>query len=334
MARACDALVSSMHAGSLDVSRVDEILGVESSLLGDPELRVELDRFYALIELAASQIEVPHWGLHLPEDWEVDLFDVLGFLIYTSASVGQSFQRFVDYRELWSDGEEFWIEQGATHVEVCWRGMAPRRLAHHHLCDMIAADMVLGTERLIGRPLGVEAIHFCYPEPGDLSHHRALFGADPELVFDASALRLRLPSSAFDLAMPHSDDMMHQYFEQRASDRVAHLRTAPRSHRQDALVWIKRELSGGTMPSMSRVAAHLNASPRTLQRWLNEEESSFRELCDEVRQELARMYLSRGLSIKECSWLLDFSEPRAFQRAFKRWTSLTPAQWVRRESGE
>jgi len=45
-----------------------------------------------------------------------------------------------------------------------------------------------------------------------------------------------------------------------------------------------------------------------------------------MRQELADDYLARGLSVAEISFLLGFSEPSAFFRAFKRWTGVTPIE--------
>jgi AraC-like DNA-binding protein len=43
-----------------------------------------------------------------------------------------------------------------------------------------------------------------------------------------------------------------------------------------------------------------------------------------MRRELADRYLGQGMSFSEISFLLGFSEPSAFFRAFKRWTGLTP----------
>jgi AraC-like DNA-binding protein len=79
------------------------------------------------------------------------------------------------------------------------------------------------------------------------------------------------------------------------------------------------------------IASRLGTSPRTLQRRLREEEqTSHKQLLDEIRHALALRYLdTEGLSIGEAAFLLGFSEPSAFHRAFKRWTGATPGAYRR-----
>ena len=78
-------------------------------------------------------------------------------------------------------------------------------------------------------------------------------------------------------------------------------------------------------PSLEQIAPRLHMSPRTLHRRLEEEGTSFRQVLAEVRRELAARHLSeRRLAIGEIAFLLGFSEPSAFHRAFKRWTGHAP----------
>jgi AraC-like DNA-binding protein len=66
-------------------------------------------------------------------------------------------------------------------------------------------------------------------------------------------------------------------------------------------------------------------SARTLQRRLAGEGLSFDGVLDELRRELALRHLAdRRVAIAEVAYLLGFSEPSAFHRAFKRWTGTTP----------
>jgi len=90
---------------------------------------------------------------------------------------------------------------------------------------------------------------------------------------------------------------------------------------------IGHELRGGD-PSLERVAAQLGLSARTLQRKLHEQHTSHNELVDHLRHELAVRYLQeREMAIGEVAYLLGFSEPSSFHRAFKRWTGATPREF-------
>jgi AraC-like DNA-binding protein len=73
------------------------------------------------------------------------------------------------------------------------------------------------------------------------------------------------------------------------------------------------------------VAKALAMSRRTLTRQLGEEGTSFRAIFDAVRAELARALLQdRSLSIADVAFFLQYSEPAAFHRSFRRWTGQTP----------
>lgn len=79
-------------------------------------------------------------------------------------------------------------------------------------------------------------------------------------------------------------------------------------------------------PHRDDVAARMMMSERTLQRRLAEEGTSFTNLVDDTRRELARQSLSAGeLSLKMLSFQLGFSEPSAFYRACKRWFGMAPS---------
>jgi AraC-like DNA-binding protein len=75
---------------------------------------------------------------------------------------------------------------------------------------------------------------------------------------------------------------------------------------------------------LEAVARRLGLTGRSLQRRLRDEGTAFQTVRDEMRRELAERYLAQGMSLAEISFLLGFSEPSAFFRAFKRWTGLTP----------
>jgi AraC-like DNA-binding protein len=84
------------------------------------------------------------------------------------------------------------------------------------------------------------------------------------------------------------------------------------------------ELTGDDA-TLAVVARRLAMTPRTLQRRLAEAGSSFDALRDTARKHAAESYLAETeLSIAEVAFVLGFSEPTAFHRAFKRWHKVTP----------
>ena len=81
-------------------------------------------------------------------------------------------------------------------------------------------------------------------------------------------------------------------------------------------------------PSQEKIAQTLNTSLRSLQRRLRDEDTNFKNLLSETRQQLALQYLSdSSRSIGEITYPLGFSEPSNFTRAFKRWTGKSPGEF-------
>jgi AraC-like DNA-binding protein len=84
------------------------------------------------------------------------------------------------------------------------------------------------------------------------------------------------------------------------------------------------ELCNG-QPTLQQIAPRLHMNPRTLHRRLDDAGTSFRRVLMELRRELAARHLTEDqLAISEIAFLLGFSEPSAFHRAFKRWTGHAP----------
>ena len=81
-------------------------------------------------------------------------------------------------------------------------------------------------------------------------------------------------------------------------------------------------------PTIEQVAANLNISVRTLQRRLKAEDHTYKSVLDELRKGFALDYVkNKSLTIQEITYLLDYSEPSAFNRSFKRWTGKSPLEY-------
>jgi AraC-like DNA-binding protein len=84
----------------------------------------------------------------------------------------------------------------------------------------------------------------------------------------------------------------------------------------------------GAVPPLSEIARAMAMSDRNLQRALRSDGTSFQTLLDEVRRDLAISHLADpATSAGQVGFLLGFSEPSAFHRAFRRWTGKAPSAY-------
>ena len=103
--------------------------------------------------------------------------------------------------------------------------------------------------------------------------------------------------------------------------------TAPRKRcfKQEVESAIEPLLGSGEV-GIDRVARELGMSRQTLYRRLKAEGTTFEEVLDTKRRQLAVRYLGLDRStVKAAAYRLGFSDPAAFSRAFKRWTGIRPS---------
>jgi AraC-like DNA-binding protein len=133
------------------------------------------------------------------------------------------------------------------------------------------------------------------------------------MTFPAEVLDRPLSSANRELALAHDRVLGEFVAKLQRDDIVSRTKSA-----------ISDWLPSGDFSSEA-VARALHMSPRSLQRKLAAQGTTFRKLLQAVREELAQSYLADGsLTLLEISYLLGFSEQSAFSRAFKRWTGSTP----------
>jgi AraC-like DNA-binding protein len=184
--------------------------------------------------------------------------------------------------------------------------------------------MVVNGRQLVGHEFEVLEIRFRHAAPAEAERLCETLAAP--VRFEAEDNALVLPEAVMALPLPSADPAMFAYFDREAARRVAEHGHPSATVLDELRRVIEATLPEG-VPELASLAEQLGLSPRTLQRRLAEQGSSLRKLIDELRHELALRHLAAGLSIAEVSFLLGFSEPSAFHRAFKRWTDRTPAQW-------
>jgi len=136
------------------------------------------------------------------------------------------------------------------------------------------------------------------------------------LRFDRESLEKPLPGINLELAKAN-DSVVEKYLASLDSQKV----TAE-----------VRELLITLLPSghsnQSRVAKHMNRSLSTLQRQLHQEGTSYQEIRDETRRQLATEYVRESkLTLSQIAYLLGFSDQSNFSRAFRRWTGVPPREF-------
>jgi AraC-like DNA-binding protein len=141
---------------------------------------------------------------------------------------------------------------------------------------------------------------------------------------------IELDTTFVDRENPKADPALSRVIERHAESLLAG-RPNPVASTPERVRQLFASALGEGEVGLSSIAQKLKMSERSLQRRLADEGVSFDSLLDEVCRELAQRYLADPkIAVSEVAYLLGYSEPSPFHRAFKRWTGKTPAELRRR----
>jgi AraC-like DNA-binding protein len=163
---------------------------------------------------------------------------------------------------------------------------------------------------------------FSHAPLGPIEDYQQVLGCP--VRFERDHMGLRFDDDALEAPARRHDPKLFRLLESHAERLLAETPATATFRERVRHVVVQRLREGE--PSVSVVAEALATSERSLQRRLQEEGVSFREVVDEARHKLALLYLGdRSLSLTDVACLLGYSEAAAFTRAFKRWTGSAPS---------
>jgi AraC-like DNA-binding protein len=316
--------VADMFASQgVDVPSLFEAAGLDIELLEKPDARFSADDITRLWDLAVTRSGRPALGLDRELAARYVNFDVVGYAMLSSPTLRAGLESFARYLSLISDAATFEVQPERRGAWLILGHMGntlriPRQRQEYGLLALLMACRWL-TRREV-RPLAVESI---FPEPADFHPYRMAF--ECPLRFDQPATRMLLATSDLESAIPSRNASMYALHERVMEDRLASLGNARTSYRVSEE--IVRRLHQGE-PRREEIAASLALTDRTLQRRLHAEKTSYQQLLDEARRELARKYLAdEHYSLGQVADLLGFVDQSNFFRATKRWFGMPPGQY-------
>lgn len=313
------ALLDYAQAHGLPAAR---LLEGSTLQLDDRDARISEAEAAALFDRAAVLLDDPALGLHAGEQIRPGHYGALGYVAMNCATLGEALDSLRRYQSLVIDLGGVGMDVQGDTLELSWQPETER--PYRQLAEFNLAGLMTFTRWMAGADARPRRIDFIYPAPADLSEHQRVL--DCPLRFEQSCYRLALPTAGLNAALIQPDPAMRELMLRLAEQQLAAL---PKG---DDLLTRARALIAKRLKQppveLDGIAAQLVLSPRSLQRKLAEAGLSFTQLTEQVRRELAETYLCDAtMNLTDVAFLLGYSEQSAFQRAFKRWSGQTPAQY-------
>lgn len=166
-----------------------------------------------------------------------------------------------------------------------------------------------------------KAIHFTHREPSYRAEYERIFGVP--LVFGSDMNALVVDEELLSIRPPQINPYLSNILKAHAEGLLKKLDSSKSTRGRVESLLIPLLPTGEA--SIDIIAKKLGLSRQTLFRKLKAENVTFEKVLDELRHRLALHYLNeKKISVNETAYLLGFSEPAAFSRAFKRWVGCSP----------
>ncbi|HEY9578385.1 MAG TPA: AraC family transcriptional regulator [Rhizorhapis sp.] len=317
------AIVRALEEADVDPAPLMQGIGMDASRIGDLNYRYSQEQVTSLWIAAVGATGDPNFGLKVAKHIRPSTFHVVGYAMSCSATLRRAAERFQHSARLISDSAAVEFDRegadGRLSVDLNTGGRQPI----YQTIDTMLAGLFMLCEWILTVPITPIEVTFRHRKPADDRAYREVFRCPirygqplNSILFPADVLDAPVPSANEELATM-LDEMAVKYLSFRFSSRFSR-------KVRDALVG---QLPNGE-PSKQETARLLAMTERTLLRRLREENTTFQEVLDSLREELAYDYLRRrDLTIENIAYLLGFSSSSTFSRAFMRWTGQRPSGW-------
>ncbi|MGL1921575.1 MAG: AraC family transcriptional regulator [Hyphomicrobiales bacterium] len=299
---------------------------------GDLDKRLLMSDYIKLVRNAKILTRDDALILHFCENTNIEKFTIVGLICGSVSTMGEALKQlnrfsqlvvetdlFMDNKrfELTQDGDGLWLEDMRTN---------PNQF--YELTEATFGRFVCEFNRyFIGKPF-LKALHVTHPKTSYSGEYDRLFNVPIQynsprnaILIDPTWLSIEISNSAnyvFGILSRHAEDLLHQLKSSTSiKDKVESL--------------ILPQLHTGVV-NMEWAANEMSTTRQTLYRKLKAENTNFESLFDELRHKIAMHYLNGNkASVNEIAYLVGFSDPSGFSKAFKRWTGISPNKFKPKE---
>ncbi|HEX8064124.1 MAG TPA: AraC family transcriptional regulator [Allosphingosinicella sp.] len=297
--------------------------GLDERALAEQDGRVPIEEYRLLFRAATAATGDPAFALYFGLQIDMAELSAVGLLLQSSATIAEVLVQLNRYTPLLVEtectgAERFEQQSRGGEIWIVDTRVAPN--AFPELTETTFARFV-GSTRQFGMRSFVTQVQVTHPEPDHAVHYARVFGIPTQFSAPWNAMKVdetwlaqpvRLqPAYLSNILTAHTEGLLRALEETHSIREQVERLLMPMLHSGEA--------------RMERAAGALGWSSDTLYRRLRAEGVTFEELLDDLRRKVALRYIEEeAVAISQIAYLVGFSEPSAFSRAFKRWTGRSP----------
>ncbi|WP_433564906.1 AraC family transcriptional regulator [Nocardia sp. CA-151230] len=306
-----------------DAEELATACGLPLAALDTDDLLVPDHAVGAVLELAAHRLDCPDLGLRMASRQDLDMLGPLALAIRNATTLAAALDctsryLFVHARSLSLTMEpDPYGDRGV--IALRYGVTAPGQPTPVQGTDLGLAFVHRTIQRLAEGRYGLRSVEVPYRPAAPIQAYEEFFGAPVRI--ERPAALLRIPATLGNRQLSGGDENLHRMAMAFLAQQSGGAATAITPRVRTTL----QQLLGTTAPEIDAVARLLTLHPRTLQRRLAAEDTTFAAILDEVRRTEARRYLTTtDMPMSQVASLIGLSEQSVFTRCCQRWWGATP----------
>lgn len=284
---------------------------------------VPANHFFELHEFLDDKLG-PGFAVRVGQQMKIEDYGVLGLSWRTCSWAGEIFDRSERYFKILSDTYVFKVEKLGDISKVYLYRDAHRRGVELSNEATISATVVV-LKAMTETDIAPVNVTFKHNAPRDMTSYHEAFKCP--ILFNQPHNTIAYKTTDLEIRTAKADESINKFLLERVEEEAKGLDINIDKTATDVAGLIKDALPSG-IPSITQIGEHLGMSSRTLTRRLSSVGFTFRDLVKNTQEELAKDLLKNTpRSIAEIAFQTGFSDQSAFNRAFKRWTQLSPLEF-------
>jgi AraC-like DNA-binding protein len=308
---------------NVDIDSFLRSMGVDPESVKSPDAYIPIDTYLMIQDGAAEYVNDPYFGLHMGEFAEAGSWSILGYMMMNCKTMGEAFEKSGKYSRIIGNMIEGRAELKFKKVRIVLFTPPHAPKMSRHCYESTLSSSVRMMRLLSGVHINPLEVTFIYPKPESTAEYERVFCCP--VKFGQKDNSMTLDWSIGNMPIRMANSALLEHFEKYAQDFLAQMERDDEHTRAVTKIILSR-LDDETL-SIQKVAKEMAVSVRTLQNHLEAEGVVFSDLLRDIREKLAKRYLRENYSVEQITYLLGFSEPSVFRKAFKKWSGVTPREY-------
>ncbi len=307
----------------IDTEKIFERVGLDMEILKSPDERVPVEKYIKIEDEAAKASNDPYFGLHMGQLTEAGNWSILGYMMMNCKNIGEAFEKFAKYSGIIGNLVKGEAKEESDCITITLTVPEDAPQISRHCYEGYLSSMICIARNISGKDIKPVEVGFAFKQTGNNDEYTRVFGCPVFFNKKDNYMTIDKSTGSIPALLPNRN--LLQCFENYAREFLSGIDDS-NSTAYKVKHLILSNMDNDSL-SIKFVARELSMSVRSLQTQLKNEGVEFSILLKETREQLAKKYLKENYTVEDITYLLGFSDPSAFRKAFKNWFGVTPKEY-------